>query len=267
MGSMLGARRFDALRAGACSVILAVVGCSLVVDTEGLAGIRSSSSGGTPGVEPSTGADAGDAASNEGAAPSELCTGNPVWCETFDEGDPLARYTIASDPKTSVILDDALSVSARRSAKFTIDPGGSDSSPSAMIQFQTAEALSDFVFEAAVHIERFESGGDDGTELFHLTNGQGNLFFGPAGVAFLDGATASLGAVPTGRWIQLRVEMRLTASPPMIGMTVDGTVFGPMQAPRTWTSQRVSARLGIGDARTTSTGWTVRWDNIVLRKL
>lgn len=241
-------------------------GCSLLLDTNGLVGgappestigsntTDAGTSGGSSGSSGSSGSD--------GAVPGEPCSGSPIHCETFDEGDPLSRNTQDTDSTTSIEIDDTVSVSAPRSAKFVIRASTSNTSPDATLNFRTATAVSAFALEGNVFIEREEKG--QVAQLLRITNDvDPPIVLERSGALRFDGQVRANIQVPSGRWFTLRVEMGQR----MIKIAVDGVGPDPITTAVTWTSRPISVTYGISEANSPNTGWIVRWDNVVVRSL
>ena len=245
---------------------MAVLGaCFLVVDTDDLAGAGVGSTRDSGLVEAGDGppvstVDAGDA--SEAAAP-DPCAGEPILCETFDDTSTLPAYPQNTDPESAITLDDAGSLSPPHSARFVIEPSNNNSAD-ATIDLRTTAGVADFVFEAALHIERSEPG--QVARLLLISNGDDGFYLDQNGEVKNSGDTfGNVGPVPTGRWITIRIEMRIASG--NATFVIDGKTSGPFQVPGTWQPDPVLARLGVSEANAPTTGWLVRWDNIVIRKL
>ena len=244
--------------------------CSLLVDTDGLGGARSEddagsidgAAGASDAAAPDGSTDAGSDA-DAGAARVDPCTDGPVHCETFDEGAPLSRYEIDDDPETSISIDDALSFSPTRSAKFEIEPSA-NGSPDATIELTTSPIL-DVSLEGKVHIERFEPGAVG--RLLFIALGDATMYLERSGALVTSGLSSSVGEIPAGRWLTIRVELRRSTSPQTLTVTVEGAGAQRLVVIVPNTPSRLFVRLGISEAPSPTTGWVVRWDDIVIRHL
>lgn len=261
-------RRLTALFAGIGVLALPLGACQLLVETDGLAGSAQarSDAGGTPSDGP---ASADGPVLVDGPSAADPCANGPVHCETFDEGDPLQRNSVDKDDTTKVSIDDKVSVSQPRSARFEITPSSANGSPDATLQFTTDKSVSSFVFEGKVLIDREEVG--KAGRLLRLAAPPEDVSINPLMLEqsgnIKDGTNAgvlaNLGSIPLNRWLAVRVEMR----PEKAIVTVEGASPGTAEIARTWAPNKVMVRFGISEADSPTTGWLVHWDNLVVREL
>lgn len=247
-------------------------GCSFLLDTESLAGVAPSVDAGGD-----TGPNAGEASVNNpppdgsvaDGSSSDPCGPSPLFCETFDkDADPLARFMLDTDPTTEVTLDRAKSLSAPRSAKFVINPGG-NASPDATLAYRIEGANKpDFVFEGSFFIERQEN---LFARLLRITidNGRAILLERTGAFKIDDNQLANVGRLPSNAWVHLRLEVHPTTMTLSLE-TPDGSgnvTSGPVNVAPAWSSGSILFRLGISEANSPNVGWIVYWDNIVVRAL
>jgi hypothetical protein len=162
------------------------------------------------------------------------------------------------------MIDDTESVSPPRSAKFVIDPSPDNTSADATIEMKTTGSLARFVVTADLRIDRAEQ---RVARLFFIEQG-GHILFEPSGLLKgPQGTYRALAAVANGRWVALRIEVRTDVTPAIANFTVDGTSTGDFELGSGWAPGPISMRFGISEAAALTTGWIVRWDNIVLRQL
>lgn len=259
----MDARRTAVLAAGLPGALLAALGgCTLLVGTGDLAEPGSADAT----VPEASSSDATGSADAEAGAPVDPCAAPNVLCETFDGIDPLAAYDIDKDPSGSVAIDDAISLSPPRSARFTIEPSGALSADAAVTML-TNGAVEDFVFEGGVHIERKEP--NESADLLVLGKSKTErLVLDQLGALSLDGEQlGTVAPVPLGRWIPVRIEARVRVAPASVIVSVDGKEPVTITLPAPWAAASAFARLGVLDAKAPTTGWIVRWDDIVIRKL
>ncbi len=244
----------------AAATVAVVGGCSLLVDTDAFSGGGGGyADAATPPREASASTDAG--APESGVRPGP-CSGTFVHCETFDTADSLKRYGADLDSTTSIDVDDVLTLSPPRSAKFVIAPSN-NTSPDATLMFTTATPLEKFVFEGNVHIEREEP--DEPARLLRV-EAAGGPFLNLSRAGGLSDGTQTVGNVgpfPVGRWVRIRFEV----TPPTATITVEGADPGAATFTVDWETRPVSVKFGVSEANSPTTGWIVRWDDLVLRAL
>lgn len=258
---------------GIAGAALFCTACSLLVDSGGLSDDDPQAN--DAGVTEAAVADvtvtgdggvAGDADASGDAAYVEPCVGNVVLCEKFDSTNATDVYEKTLDPNTRIDTDDSAFLSAPRSARFTIDPSTSIGSADATLNMHPTAALADFSIEGRVFIEKREPN-EDG-RLFWVNGATGGeaLFINASGAVKNGTSAVNVGMFASGKWIHLRVEIHAGAAPAQATIEVDGTKF-PYTLTLGWPAGAISIRLGISETDVPTTGWLVRWDDVVVKKL
>lgn len=252
----MGKRRLSTV--GFVALLSALLGCSLAYDLSGLAGGRAD--GGDASVEAAS-VDAGQA---DAPSVNARCA-NTVLCQTFD--DPvLGLLETTTDPSTRVELDDKVFRTPPRSARFTIEPSTSDTSPDATLRLRASSALDAFVLTAELNIERTEPMGAG--QLLKLTTGDLLLVLRVNGTLLESSVTvASLGPLPTAAWLPVRIEVRTNTQPATAIVSIGAKSSGTIQLAAKSVASPANVELGVSEANSPTAGWVVRWDEVIVRPL
>jgi len=245
--------------------------CTLLVDTGGFSSPSSTTTtpdaanDAPPGVNDAAGqAEAGDSSSS--ITPLDCSDPKIVVCEGFDTAAAVAKYKADIDEGTSVSFEDKVVASPPGAARFEIGGGLSNNSPDATLELVADETLTDFSIEARLHIEYGEP--VEKGRLFLVSTGTENLYLESAGnVEETSTNVGQLGAIPRGRWLPFRVEIRLGDNPKTATFSVDDKTTGKINLGGGWTPGRPFIRIGISEAFAPQKGWLVRWDNLVVKRL
>jgi hypothetical protein len=249
----------------AASAVLLSASCSLFIDTTGF-------------VEPGD-PDSSDGATNvDGASPIEAASDvalnerckdpSVIVCETFDGPAAVEKYPRTTDPSTSVTFDTTGFLSPPGSSRFLIQASTSNTSPDAVLRIEPDVVVADFAIDAGLFIEYAEPGG--AARLVYLSNANSkSLIVEQSGAVIESGEMrAQLGAIPTGRWLSVKIEIR-TSKPPATGsIRIGDATTNTMTLHETWTDPgKPIFRFGVSEANSPTRGWLVRWDDVVIRRL
>ena len=212
--------------------------------------------------------DAGDATTDAAPAPHPCADTTLAFCETFDDQGALARFAQDTDTTTSIAIDGPPFVTGPASARFEILADTNNESPDATLQFTTASTLARAAVDAWVLIERSEPMLAARLFLVNVGN-QENVFVQRNGsIRTNSGEIGAVAAPPTGRWFRIHVEARADVVPPTILVELDGARSGAIPVGNVaWKPGPALVRFGISEANSPTTGWLVRWDDVVVKSL
>lgn len=241
-------------------VALLATSCTLLVSTSDLSG----GDAGAP-VAFDAGADvSSDSGSTTDAGNGPCSAAGVVFCETFDRADATKTYVNTTDPETSIATDDVMFSSPPRSAKFVIT-ASNNGSPDATLELRPPGSLSDFAFEAKLHIEKNEPGGV-GRLLYIKPSGGEEIIVEQSGTVKSGATTSNIGAFAIGKWLSFRLEVRATTQPSKAAIEIDGQ-RSEVNLASAWVVAPLLVRIGVSEAFSPKNGWIVRWDDVVVRTL
>ena len=242
---------------------IGVASCTLLVDTSGLSTSDTSVEAGVDGAPAIEGGI--DSSAPLDGATDPCADPTVVLCERFNDEASISRYPAVTDPTTTISLDKISFFSPPGSAKFLITPS-TNTSPDTTLALKTDVSLARFAVEARVRIDRNEPG--QGAQLLNLTTGPRILVVDHSG-EIRDGATliATVPSPPSNEWVRLRVEVRTDTPTKSVVVTLGSTTTDTLPISANWAAGPVQVQLGVSEANSPTTGWLVRWDDVILQRL
>ncbi len=250
----------------ALGIVLSSASCSLLIDTGGFTNDAASDGPDAAAPDVSVESAAIEQDSGTDSMPATPCTGTFLLCETFDGPAAIGLYPDQTDPTTKISIDTSSFVSPPGSALFAIEPS-SNMSADATLRMQTPEPVLGFSIDAQLFVEYGEP--NQPARIFEIEGSGPALRFQSTGVLREDMVrVAELGPLPLQRWLPLHIEVRQESPAPTAVLRVGSAVSGTMTLSDGWLSPATLLfRFGVSEANAPATGWRVRWDDIVIRKL
>ncbi len=226
-------------------------------------------------------ADVGDAGGDAQVGYCASLSPAPTFCDDFDEGSSvLASWDNSSlNDNSTITLDQTIVKSPPSSMLATVTPqSGAMVYPADFATKNIAPTATSITFSADVYVERIDPGSSGGTILAVSMNG-GDLCIDTQSsgstamfVPYVNDAGQHYGSVgntftmPFKQWVRFALIIDVSASTVEVTMdTGQGAVtVVPAGAPPQKITTNAYARIGLFYGHSTTVGWLVHYDNVVL---
>lgn len=252
------------------------VGVGALLGACSLASLDGYSGGVAPSLSDGGGGDDGAPAPDAGvdAPAATFCARQPsaLFCSDFDDGGlpaPWSDLTVSGG--STLALDDALAVSPPRSIRVET----AATSGEACLSYTVATAPSAFSISVDVRVESLGPGDFDLFTVRRSTErnvgievrSDGKLWF-DENIPPVDGGSdetfkSTTGALPTGKWSRVQLDVVQVSGGVSATLFVDGTDVGSHTPNPAFVVTPFSLQLGDCIVRPGRAGWQVRFDNFV----
>lgn len=243
----------------------ALVSCTLLVDLDGL--VQMTPAGPTDASPEVGSAEAGADSRTDAPLADPCAVSGLLYCTRFDDSRSLDAFRRTTDPTTRVEVLTSSFFSPPSAAAFTIDPSGNGSAD-ATLALTVGTDVSRAVLRAKVRIDKREA--VDGRLVAMRLGNSGTILLDHGGEIRESGA-AKLGmapALPDAQWVEFRLELDGTVVPPRVRVTVGNAALTEVSVGSgAWSPGEVTVVFGISETSTPSSGWLVRWDDVVIQRL